>query len=270
MKKLILVLALLALAAAAGPVSAAKVAPTFHDGNPTCSDLVSSPFPIVELKVDPVAAGTYTNGTLTVKVTVNQTGNGPTIDFTSEPSVDAVFVKGGPNGNLYGYPNETKSDQDLHAPVNPNNGTYYGLSHVSFCYDVSHPTTTSTTRTTDTTATTATTVTTTETSSTTLTSSVTTTATVPVVVQTPVTVVVTLPVTTTVATTPSTTETATAIETSTRLVTAPPVPTPDLTLPPTDTDPGATESRSETAAPLIALGVMLLTSGAYVLRRRPR
>lgn len=254
-RTLILAAALVALSA--GPVSAAKVDPTFHDGNPTCSDLVSSAFPVVELKVEPVASGTYTDGTLAVKVVVNQTGNGPTIDFTSEPSVDAVFVKGGPNGNLYTYPNETKSDQDLHAPVNPANGTYYGLSHLSFCYDVSHPTTTSTTRTTASTATTATSTTVTTTA--TLTTPVTTTATetVPVVVTTPVTTTVTAPVTTTARETVSTTETAT--ETSTALVPAPPVNTPELTLPPTDAAPAG----SDGGAPPI--GTMLVLFGAAFL-----
>jgi hypothetical protein len=45
-----------------------------------------------------------------------------------------VIVKGGPNANLYDYtPDGAAADTDLHAPVNPANGGFYGLSHISFC-----------------------------------------------------------------------------------------------------------------------------------------
>jgi hypothetical protein len=49
--------------------------------------------------------------------------------------VDAVIVKGGPNANVYRYSEET-SDTNLRAPINESNGQPYGLSHISFCYDV--------------------------------------------------------------------------------------------------------------------------------------
>ncbi|ROV58696.1 hypothetical protein EGH82_17365 [Vibrio ponticus] len=48
-----------------------------------------------------------------------------------------VFIKGGPVGNLYNYYSDgliVNSDGNLHAPINPKNGDFYGLSHVSFCY----------------------------------------------------------------------------------------------------------------------------------------
>ena len=47
----------------------------------------------------------------------------------------AVVVKGGSNANLFDYrPAGNAADTALHAPVNPNNGTFYGLSHISFCF----------------------------------------------------------------------------------------------------------------------------------------
>ena len=102
-------------------------------GNQTCSQTGYHDF---ELKVDPVAGGTYSDGTLSVTITVVSTPAGPTFNFTSNIGVDAVLVKGGPDGNLYEYDPEVKSGTGLHAPLNPNNGKYYGLSHISFCYDV--------------------------------------------------------------------------------------------------------------------------------------
>lgn len=52
-------------------------------------------------------------------------------------SVIGVAVKGGPNTNFYDYrPNGVTSGTGLHAPVNPDNNKFYGLSHISFCYVV--------------------------------------------------------------------------------------------------------------------------------------
>jgi hypothetical protein len=45
-----------------------------------------------------------------------------------------VIVKGGPNANFYDYrPDGEDADKNLHAPVNPGSGDFYGLSHISFC-----------------------------------------------------------------------------------------------------------------------------------------
>jgi uncharacterized repeat protein (TIGR01451 family) len=47
----------------------------------------------------------------------------------------AVVVKGGSNANLFDYrPDGEVADTDLHAPLNPENDQYYGLSHISFCW----------------------------------------------------------------------------------------------------------------------------------------
>jgi hypothetical protein len=91
-------------------------------------------------------------------------------DWTSNIGVDQVIAKGGPNANVYTYDPESTGDTGLHAPVNPNNNRFFGLSHISFCYDVEAPTTTTTTTTTTTmppTTTPSTTTTTTTTPSTT-------------------------------------------------------------------------------------------------------
>jgi hypothetical protein len=123
---------------------ATHVDPEFVDGNPDCDDLGFDEAEYDELKADPPSAGLHTNGTLSVTLTLHDTDDGPTVDFTSNIPVQAVFVKGGSNGNLYDYGagGET-SDTGLHAPLNPS-GKWAGLSHLSFCYDpdISTPTNT--------------------------------------------------------------------------------------------------------------------------------
>ena len=118
-----------------GAFSAAAdhVTPTFRSGNPSC------PAGFNELKVEPVADGSYsdideTPGPLTVTLTVDETAK--EIDWTSNIGVDVVIVKGGPNANIYTYNPESTGDSNLHAPENDNNNGWYGLSHVSFCYEV--------------------------------------------------------------------------------------------------------------------------------------
>jgi hypothetical protein len=130
------------------------------DGNPTCGDLAPEGVEWTELKVDPVTGGVHTDGTLSVTITLHETEDGPTFDWTSNIGVDAVFVKGGPGGNLYSY-DESTGDTGLHSQVNPKNDKFYGLSHISFCYDADTP---PTTKPTDTTKPSDTTVPTTDTS----------------------------------------------------------------------------------------------------------
>jgi hypothetical protein len=128
------------LALSPARVHAAQVTPTTVPDNPSC------PAGTIALKVEPVADGTYTDGTLTVTIDVRNTADGPVFDFTANLGVDAVIVKGGPDADVYQYdpPSEVTADTALHAPVNPNNNNFYGLSHISFCYDVEPPTATST------------------------------------------------------------------------------------------------------------------------------
>jgi LPXTG-motif cell wall-anchored protein len=113
--------------------------------NATCSDLAPEGTTWTEFKVEPVKDGTFSDGTLTVTIDVRDTDDGPVFDWTSNIGVDAVFVKGGPGGLLYVYDPEATGDTGLHAPVNPENGKFFGLSHVSFCYDEDQGTTTTST-----------------------------------------------------------------------------------------------------------------------------
>ncbi|MGQ0521151.1 MAG: DUF7507 domain-containing protein [Actinomycetota bacterium] len=113
------------------PASATHVVPEFRDGNPTCAQLVGSE---EELRINDVADGTFDDGVLFVTIDVRDTADGPVFDFEANIPVEAVFVKGGSNGNLYVYDPPEDEDTGLHAPVNPANDKYYGLSHISFCY----------------------------------------------------------------------------------------------------------------------------------------
>jgi hypothetical protein len=121
------------------PALATHVNPVQVAGNPPC------PAGTIELKVEPVTGGPHTDGTLTVNITLVTLAGGPGFNFTSNIGVDAVVVKGGPNGNVYTYNPEATADTGLHAPVNPRNNTFFGLSHISFCYDKDVTTTTATT-----------------------------------------------------------------------------------------------------------------------------
>jgi hypothetical protein len=157
-----LVIGLAAIAAAVAlftvlPASATHVNPTTQPGNPSC------PAGTTTLKVEPVADGTFSDGTLTVTIDVRDTAAGQVFDWTSNIGVDQVIAKGGPNANLYTYSPESMGDTGLHAPANAS-GKFAGLSHISFCYDADQPPTTPTTTPTSTTTTTETPSTTTPTS----------------------------------------------------------------------------------------------------------
>jgi hypothetical protein len=139
-----LVIGLAAVAGAVGlftvlPASAEHVDPVQVPGNAPC------PAGLTELKVEPVADGTFTDGTLTVTIDVRDTADGQVFDWTSNIGVDVVIVKGGNASNVYTYDPESTGDTGLHAPEN-RSGNFAGLSHISFCYDDGEePTTTTTT-----------------------------------------------------------------------------------------------------------------------------
>ena len=117
-----------------GVTSATNVTPMVIPGNPDCSQLAPG---TTEFRIEPPANGTFGDGTLTV--TINSL-DGMYFDFGTTIGVDSVFVKGGPDGNLYAYDPETTGDTGLTAPINPANGNPFELSHISFCYDVDPPT----------------------------------------------------------------------------------------------------------------------------------
>jgi hypothetical protein len=118
-----------------GPPSTNGVQPVFIGGNPDCADLGFTE----ELRVDPAASGTFSDGTLTVTTTIGSVAQGPVVAWTSNIAVLGVIIKGGPNANFYDYGAGSTGDGNLHAPVNPNNNMFYGLSHFSFCYGETPP-----------------------------------------------------------------------------------------------------------------------------------
>ncbi|MFY9586321.1 MAG: hypothetical protein WAT66_02575 [Actinomycetota bacterium] len=115
-------------------VSADAVDPVYTEGNPTC------PAGMKEFKIDgpDFSNGSHSDGTLTVTIT-KYNSDTATFDWSSNIGVDKVIVKGGDNANVYNYNPESTGDTGLHTPLNPNNNKNYGLSHVSFCYDVETP-----------------------------------------------------------------------------------------------------------------------------------
>lgn len=109
--------------------SADHVNPTEVSGNPDCGDFGDWQ----ELRIQGVGNGEFSDGTLTVTVS---DFTGTSFDWSSNIGIDAVFVKGGPGGNLYRYSPEAQSDSNLTPPINDNNNKPYGVSHISFCYIV--------------------------------------------------------------------------------------------------------------------------------------
>jgi uncharacterized repeat protein (TIGR01451 family) len=115
------------------PVGAVEGAPSFVEANPTC------PTDTIEFKVEPAADGTYSDSTLTVTIDVRDTVKGEVFDFTASIGLDIVIAKGGPDGNVYRYTLEVTADSGLHAPVKRKHNRFYGLGHISFCYDTERP-----------------------------------------------------------------------------------------------------------------------------------
>lgn len=90
-------------------------------------------------KIDPVTVGDHElsgGGTFTI-TSIEDLGAGPLFDWTSNVPIYWISVKGGPQDideQLYDYrPDGSFGDDDLHAPLNPNNGKWYGLSHLTIC-----------------------------------------------------------------------------------------------------------------------------------------
>src|SRR3990172_9437951 len=112
---------------------------TQYEGNPTCGDFDPN---WTEWKLEPVASGDYevARGQL-IEVAVSDGPDGQVFDWASNFTINAVFVKGGPMGLLYTYPGGATEGTGLHAPVNDNNEKFYGLSHISFCWQPDSSTT---------------------------------------------------------------------------------------------------------------------------------
>jgi hypothetical protein len=66
--------------------------------------------------------------------------DGVTFDWTMDHAVCAVIVKGGTDANIYYYGDGGSfGDTGLHAPLNPNSGKYYDISHITFCFHYGDP-----------------------------------------------------------------------------------------------------------------------------------
>jgi hypothetical protein len=136
-------LALAALGPSVGSVAASHVTPTVVAGNPDCEDLGFD----FGFKVDPPLHGDYGDDGFTVHVDFLNDGAlvppdpGPpnSMEFWATPGVDGVFVKGGPEGNLYEYDPPANHDDGLVAPNTPSGGPA-AISHVWFCYNEAQPT----------------------------------------------------------------------------------------------------------------------------------
>lgn len=109
------------------------VQPIYITGNVTCSALNPN---LIELKHDATVNGTVVKGfgdPAGNQVTL--TGDGTYFNWVSTLGIDSVVVKGGNNADAFVYPAEAFFDEQLHAPINTQNGQPYGISHVSFCYE---------------------------------------------------------------------------------------------------------------------------------------
>ena len=87
-------------------------------------------------KIEPVRSGTYPvmfGSTLgSVTITANGLDAGGAFDFQTDAAshiVTSLAVKGGSVGAVVYTPNAS-SGTDLHAPLNPGSGTWYGLSNL--------------------------------------------------------------------------------------------------------------------------------------------
>ncbi|MGP7735251.1 hypothetical protein [Oceanimonas smirnovii] len=136
-----LILSVPAYANHPGPATTTlSVQPTFMEGNPTCSDVSN----YMEYKINDVVSGSFTapDGT---KFTINvyPDSGGQAFDWSVAGGVVwDIVVKGGPNANHYDYNSQNpaaKADTYLHSPVNHKNNKFYGLSHISFCYEPGAP-----------------------------------------------------------------------------------------------------------------------------------
>ena len=128
--------------------SATHVNPTHLPGasntGKTCTDNQGAEtWSELKLEGGGLSNGVHSDGTLSVTIS-NLTDT--SFDWASNIGVDAVIVKNGVEGaNLYLYNPESTSDTGLAVPGDN------AISHISFCYDVGDPTTTTTEATTTTT-----------------------------------------------------------------------------------------------------------------------
>jgi hypothetical protein len=106
---------------------------SFAAGNPQCGTVAEGGFNLTIDAAD-LAVGNYGPIDITaydgtyVSWAINS-------EYLYIYDANLVIVKGGPNAILYNYDTLDDWDTDLTAPVNPKNDKYYGISHISFCFD---------------------------------------------------------------------------------------------------------------------------------------
>lgn len=121
-------------------ISGDNVAPNANShqyvaGNPRCGAASAGGINI-KIEAEDLAVGNY--GPIRITAV---TGKYVSWEIRSEYlhtyDADTVIVKGGPNAIVYSYDTWDDSDTRLTAPQNPNGAgpKYYGISHVSFCFD---------------------------------------------------------------------------------------------------------------------------------------
>jgi hypothetical protein len=123
------------------PTTTLNVQPIVVDGNPTCADLLPSESFLFEFKLDPPDSGTFPleedglTGSVTVVKYDNTLGQAFDFSFAGDFISSAIIAKGGAYGNFYDYRplGGAAADTYLHAPINPSNNKFFGLSHISFC-----------------------------------------------------------------------------------------------------------------------------------------
>jgi hypothetical protein len=137
-------LAIVVLGSSASRIWAASVDPIPLSGaHPTCAELAATygggqTWLELKLEGDDLANGTHTVGTLTVTIT-NLTGT--SFDWSSNFGVDAVLVKAGEKAhNLYVYaPTAASTESFGDTGLQSQDVSGNGISHISFCYDLSNP-----------------------------------------------------------------------------------------------------------------------------------
>jgi hypothetical protein len=105
----------------------------FVEGNPKCG---AAPAGGINIKIEAEDLGVGNYGPIRITAYDGKHVSWAIRDaFLNTYDANLVIVKGGPNAIIYHYDTFDDWDTDLTAPVNPNNGKYYGISHVDFCFD---------------------------------------------------------------------------------------------------------------------------------------
>lgn len=120
-----------------GPSSGQGTQPVWKPGDSSCADLAPGDTTWRELRIEPVGTGTFGDGLLAVALENRREMGGQSVNWSANLGVDAVFVKGELNSNLYRYgpPAEVSADTFLHAPVDAQLALQE-ISYLAFCYDV--------------------------------------------------------------------------------------------------------------------------------------